>query len=173
MVECSKRQKETVNGVQQLRCMNSMAQQHGQLVVLSTCEGCPVRVARSLPVVQSEQLPQCEWRFNNVRCTVTGLNVDANICNRCSKETARQEATMPDMARNMYGAVRRWVASMMPVRSQEEVEAILNEHCLQCEVYDPEKKACKNCGCRVSDSSVPLLNKIKMKTEVCPLGRWK
>ena len=177
VVNCPKRQRENYKGVIQHRCLHPTLSTLGQVVSDQTCTACPMRPQTqvetcSLPQLPVLNLPPCEWRFNNKHCTVTGLPITEKICNGCSQETARQEATMGDKMKNYYGAIRRWVASGMPVRSDSEVKAIFDDHCSKCELRDPATNGCKNCGCIVSTSSVPLGNKIKMKTEVCPLGRW-
>jgi|SRR6266849_345293 len=41
--------------------------------------------------------------------------------------------------------------------------------CDGCEFRDPVKERCKKCGCRVSGI---LLNKIRWRSEQCPINRW-
>ena len=69
-------------------------------------------------------------------------------------------------------AVKRWIKKGRPVRTKEEVDHILEEHCKKCDWYDPEKKTCGDCGCKVTNSGVAVLNKIKMATESCPRDKW-
>jgi len=67
-------------------------------------------------------------------------------------------------------AVATWTAAGFPVREQAEVERIEADLCRPCEKYIDGR--CKQCGCQVTASSIPLLNKIKMATESCPQGKW-
>lgn len=71
-----------------------------------------------------------------------------------------------------YGrALRRWTWAGFPMREQAEVERIEAEICRPCEMYDDGH--CGKCGCRVSKRRwFAVLNKIKMATESCPLGKW-
>jgi hypothetical protein len=73
-------------------------------------------------------------------------------------------------------ALIRWNKAGRPTRTQEEVEAIHNTHCNppdgRCEWYDPKQKRCRGCGCKVTVSSIALVNKIKMATEHCPKEKW-
>jgi len=68
-------------------------------------------------------------------------------------------------------ALARWTAAGFPVRDQAEVEKIEAEICRPCEKYANGR--CKTCGCMVNKSSVAVANKLRMRTEVCPLGKWK
>lgn len=67
-------------------------------------------------------------------------------------------------------AVARWTAAGFPTREQAEVERIAAELCRPCEHYRDGR--CARCGCRVTQSGIPLANKIKMATESCPVGKW-
>jgi hypothetical protein len=73
-------------------------------------------------------------------------------------------------------AIFRWNKAGRPVRTQEEVDAIVaicqsNE----CGKYLAEWGGrCKLCGCRVNSGTIPLTNKAKMATEHCTYKepRW-
>ncbi len=67
------------------------------------------------------------------------------------------------------GALVRWGKAGFPVREQEEVERIEKEICRPCEQYIEGR--CKKCGCNVS-TGIAIVNKIRMTTETCPLGKW-
>jgi hypothetical protein len=69
-------------------------------------------------------------------------------------------------------ALLKWKKAGYPERTDEEVKEIHEKHCTKCEWYDPEKKRCKGCGCRVTDGAVAVVNKIKMATEHCPREIW-
>ena len=70
-----------------------------------------------------------------------------------------------------YGkAVAHWLAAGRPVRLPAQVQEILTTHCQTCLQFDTGK--CKLCGCRVNCGHSALLNKLRMATEACPLGKW-
>jgi hypothetical protein len=69
-------------------------------------------------------------------------------------------------------ALMRWNSAGRPVRTDDEVKEILEKHCIKCDWYDPDKKRCRGCGCKVSSSSFAVINKIKMATEHCPKEKW-
>ncbi len=74
--------------------------------------------------------------------------------------------------RRYTGALKHWVRQGRPVRSPQQIEAIFNGICLECDAYDDRSRACRVCGCFVSKRDNPLANKIAMKTEHCPLQKW-
>lgn len=82
------------------------------------------------------------------------------------------EMTAMGLAAKYASAVWTWIKAGRPTRSQQEIAAIHEQHCLPCDRYDQEKKACKSCGCQVNDLSFPLVNKIAMATERCPEKHW-
>jgi hypothetical protein len=75
-------------------------------------------------------------------------------------------------AENYAIALAKWTAAKFPVRTNEEIKFIFSQHCAKCDWFDLKKKRCKNCGCRVTTSSIAIVNKIKMATEHCPRGLW-
>ncbi len=76
-------------------------------------------------------------------------------------------------AKRYSRAVRRWIAAGRPTRSEEEVRNIFETHCKPCARYNEKKQACTICGCRVRRQGLAVLNKIRMATECCPLGKWQ
>jgi len=123
-----------------------------------------------------DNLPECPFRFRNSQqdylCSITNLHVNAEICGKCDKETREQEATFGSKVKHYFGAIRKWVASGMPSRTEEEIKQLFEDHCNVCDRYNKETHSCKSCGCHVNFSSEPLKNKLAMKTESCPLGRF-
>lgn len=70
-------------------------------------------------------------------------------------------------------AYARWTLAGFPKRSPEEVEDIYKV-CQSCEKFKPKEEGygeCTQCGCRLAKFP-NVINKIEMKTEVCPLNRW-
>lgn len=190
MKECRKRQVERRGGEVLHRCINKKADAYRQPVDASICDSCPVRVfleqnkskkpdpAKSLlPIVDTSNYPPCEFRFNNrtgngPTCGMTGLGVDKDICQRCAKDTRMEAKSLLEKAVSYTTALRKWVGAGRPERTQEEIEAIFNEHCSKCDMFDKERKICNSCGCPSNTNQPAIRNKLRMATEACPLGRF-
>lgn len=69
-------------------------------------------------------------------------------------------------------ALARWIKAGRPVRGENEIKAIFMCLCRKCERFDPDEKRCCECGCSVAEDGSPMMNKIAMQTENCPLGKW-
>jgi pyridoxine 5-phosphate synthase len=92
----------------------------------------------------------------------------------------RQGETMEESIENLqitqWGscharALARWIKAGRPVRSQRQIQEIY-EICKQCRALDSATNSCKYCGCRVTDHSNPMMNRIAVATERCPVGKW-
>ncbi len=70
-------------------------------------------------------------------------------------------------------ALARWIAAGRPVRSDWEVMSIHAQYCHPCADYDTEREVCTVCGCKARRGGMAVRNKLKMKTEICPLGHWE
>lgn len=77
-------------------------------------------------------------------------------------------------------SIAKWKAAGKPVRSPEEMAACLAV-CTgaatgrPCEHFDKRLGVlgkCTVCGCGVSAAPIGEVNKIRMATENCPLGKW-
>ena len=70
------------------------------------------------------------------------------------------------VARRYAAAILKWSRAGWSRRTPDEVKAIFRTKCLPC----PERQRgkCKKCGCRVSEGTIALVNKIRMATEHCP-----
>ena len=68
-------------------------------------------------------------------------------------------------------AIVRWIKAGRPIRTEERI-ADVYEICLNCRAMDKETHSCRYCGCRLGTGANPLLNKIAMATERCPVGKW-
>ena len=84
------------------------------------------------------------------------------------------------LLRRYIKAVTRWEKAGKPTRTPAEIRRIFEEVCRNCEHFEPiEGKPwrgrCKVCGCYLGRHAHRLLrgNKIAMKTENCPLGKWE
>ena len=181
---CTKKQHEIqANGNEVDRCVNQKSQVFLSVVNNDFCGLCPVRAAcagqaaplnKRAPVLPD--YPFCEhrtWENHETVCSVTGLPVSIDQCNRCDAETRDRVAKLPDKLAGYASAIRRWVAAGRPTRPEEEQKRILEDHCLKCDMYDRDKHSCKNCGCNLAMTGNPLTSKLAMGTEKCPLGRWE
>jgi len=91
--------------------------------------------------------------------------------NRSATPVKRQETAPGLLAKlaNYSRAVFDWLRAGKPCRSDAEVRAIL-VICEPCEDFDG--RHCLGCGCCINQGKRALLNKARMKTAHCPLGKW-
>ncbi len=181
-LNCRKRQKER-NGDQVLyRCVHKKADTYRSEVSEAACAACPLAVLvkskkkgqknlADLPVIETGPYPSCEFRVAGT-CAVTSLPVNPEICNRCAKDTKMETARFGEKVMNYSKALRKWIAAGRPERTDEEVAAILAEHCGGCRMYDKKREVCNSCGCPANKNLPAIRNKLKMATEACPLGRF-
>jgi hypothetical protein len=192
VVSCQKQQHEVHGGEDKVRCIHQEADTFLQIVEPGQCAGCPLVMLKKekvdcsnkqkweppkekVAMHEAEGYPPCPYRYQSgedTRCSITSLKVDPEICHRCDEGVREHVAGTREKIKNYYGAVRRWYADGKPTRTEEQVEHLFEENCKDCDRYDPDKHACKNCGCTVSTKSSPLANKLAMATEHCPLGRF-
>ena len=69
-------------------------------------------------------------------------------------------------------AIARWIKAGRPARLREDVAQIYYENCVPCSEMDGKTGQCRVCGCHIGLKTSPLLNKIAMATEHCPLDKW-
>jgi hypothetical protein len=80
---------------------------------------------------------------------------------------------------NFARAYVKWATAGKPLRDDEYIFEIFDNHCGGCELFIPTNKEkthgeCDSCGCiikRVSASDCEL-NKLAWPTEGCPEGLW-
>lgn len=81
---------------------------------------------------------------------------------------------------NFARAYARWVAAGKPLRDDEYIFEIFDNHCAGCEFFIPSKKKpdthgeCDSCGCHIKriSASKDKLNKLAFPTEGCPEDFW-
>ena len=121
--------------------------------------------------------PLGDVQINNY-CTLTQQKKSYTDCCECKIDLTSIEETIPTLPSfreqlgNYWQAVKTWVASGRPTRSNEEVEQIHSNYCSRCDWYNKEGQRCKGCGCKVRAEGWAVLNKIKMATEHCPRNFW-
>lgn len=69
-------------------------------------------------------------------------------------------------------ALSRWIKAGRPTRTEDEILGIFTAYCQDCPAMEQRLGRCKVCGCHVGLAKSPLLNKIAMATERCPLDKW-
>ena len=85
---------------------------------------------------------------------------------------ATQHVTPPPLVvqgLNFAAAQARWMLAGCPIRTRVEIEQIVKV-CKSCPHF--ENNACNKCGCACTAHET-ILNKIYLKTEACPEGKWK
>jgi len=89
--------------------------------------------------------------------------------------------------RRFLTAAMRWERAGRPTRSDAEVERIYLEHCALCAWLRGHRCRHPRCGCQVRTPMAErqaggplaawlpraLLNKLRMATESCPIGKWQ
>ena len=158
---CTKRQRVVKRGPEgqeeSLRCLNRACDLHSQTVTDEVCDACPFKVLK------------------HVR-PCTKIPAPCEECREKEREIAKKnrDAAVPEFPAltvqllSWKEAVRKWRAAGKPKRTDEEVSEILETHCKKCSWYDPDKRRCKGCGCRVTEGGVAVFNKIRMATAHCP-----
>lgn len=73
--------------------------------------------------------------------------------------------------KNYTQSIARFVAAGCPVRDPQAIGEILVT-CQKCERYNAKKKICNVCGCHCNNSRYAFVNKIRMASESCPIGKW-
>jgi len=121
-----------------------------------------------------------------IKCSFKKDDVAFKECTQCFKELeekantakkAEEEADettpppLPTQVKHYAKAIYNWVKEGREVRTDEEVTALL-EICKECGMYDAKKQICKKCGCSVNAGGRAIANKLKMKSERCPIGKW-
>lgn len=129
------------------------------------------------------------YRCMNKKCDLKGQEVNDDICKNCHyiitkhkrqcgklKPEPEPEPDYPSMSMQLHNykeAILRWTRAGKPTRDDEEVKRIVDTICSKnCNWYDPKKKRCKGCGCKVTTGAMAIFNKVKMATEHCPRGFW-
>lgn len=74
--------------------------------------------------------------------------------------------------KNYAVAVTQHIATGMGTRTDAEVNDIL-AICQQCEHFNITGGYCRICGCRCNANKSPFTNKLRMKSQKCPKGKWE
>jgi hypothetical protein len=85
--------------------------------------------------------------------------------------TATEDPSLPPLlirGWNFASAMIRWGGAGFPTRSKTEISKLL-KICQSCEHL--KEQHCQLCGCPCNENS-QLRNKLALKSEKCPIGRW-
>lgn len=196
MEPCDKRQKivTRATGAVTFRCINKQCGLHGEKVDEGICSRCPVRSVRRKPhcpdrsrptgnpgpspssnpnIISTEEM--LSFSDADVREMIEEAGLDLDEFERPLTVDGSTPPDYPSLSMQAWTykeALLRWNKAGRPKRSQQEVDDILETHCKKCDWYDSDQKRCRGCGCRVSESSIAIFNKIKMGTEHCPKELW-
>jgi len=165
---CLARQKERAGDKEVYRCVNRTCPSFISLVDEEHCSQCSFKKERHS---KEPCCPKPEFK----RTEPLPEGEAERIIKSDPEEITEKEATreMPGLPVQMYHyqmALRKWQAAGRPVRPQEEVTRLHDEHCVKCDWF--ENGRCKGCGCKVSMGSIAIFNKLKMATEHCPKELW-
>lgn len=191
MLPCEKRQKVVKRGPEGsltlFRCLNKQSGMHSQEVDEGVCSRCPVRALqhkRPCPSKVPDQ-PKVEVVTAKEMLDVSDTEIMKMIeeAGMDVKDFDHAEVigdsqpppNYPPVSMQLWTykeALIRWNKAGRPTRTQEEVEHIHKTCCEPCEWYDRDKQRCRGCGCKVTVGSIAVFNKLKMKTEKCPKGKF-
>lgn len=124
--------------------------------------------------------------FFSAQCN-DDIEICAKYAGECTKNTERvatfRDQTAP-LVNSYIAALEKWTKAGKPTRSEEEVLEIFENHCKNCVFFEKNTNRCNTCGCKLSTEEATILeqlklagvnamiNKIRMKTEYCPVGIW-
>ena len=112
-----------------------------------------------------------DGRFRHVCsvCTTPVVTRSSRCVRQCTKGFVAEPPSLPKQLSSWAKAILKWEQAGKPVRTDEQVAAIL-EVCKGCKHFTGTK--CKVCGCRVNVGPHAIINKARMATERCPRGKW-
>ena len=130
----------------------------------------------------SSRVMLCDFQLNAdgfYQCTQCGWTAPRKLDKAPFRNCQSQEPDLtpeverlgitPEMAKRWMVALLKWRAAGYPTRTQEEVDRIV-AICVKCKHYT--KGRCRKCGCCVSHSKIPIVNKARLFTEACMENKW-
>ena len=105
------------------------------------------------------------------------------VCSRCGRTVAvpkdhhviavcKPGPSIVEKALNYTKAVIQHVATGSNTRTDEEVAERL-AICQSCDKYNQEAQSCTICGCKCNANKSAFTNKLRMQSQVCPIGKWR
>lgn len=104
-------------------------------------------------------------------CSVCGREVNAPKENIVLAK-CKGEPSFTQKAVNYMKAVTKHLITGAATRTDDEVAQCL-KICESCDVYNSEGKYCRICGCKCNANKSAFTNKIRMKSQQCPRGKWQ
>lgn len=113
------------------------------------------------------------WRPQDIECACRRVPDAQPVDVEALRAAAEREPPPSFLAKASRYTVAwsRWQLAARPTREQPEIERLL-AICHACRHYDPDGQACSKCGCCVNARGAGHANKLAMKTESCPIGKW-
>ena len=113
-----------------------------------------------------------EWsdELNSWKCKNCGRTYDSPKDTKVFAQ-CRPKPSIVRQAVNYTKAIVQHIATGSQTRTDEEVNSLL-EICEQCEHYNKDGKYCRICGCRCNANKSAFTNKLRMKSQSCPKGKW-
>lgn len=119
---------------------------------------------------------KCEFKpcgENYYCCPVCGLRIHSKdpsgIVTECPGPPTQKPPGILKKVTHYAQAVTKHITTGMETRTDEEVIQLL-QLCELCEKYADGR--CNVCGCRISAAKNAFINKLRMKSEHCPLEKW-
>lgn len=189
MQPCNKRQTivKRSEGLTLYRCINTKCGMHGDNVDEGICSRCPVRSVPHKPPCKSpnQERPatanvvtvqeMMNFSDEDVKAMMAEVGLEPEDFDHPLVDVELMPPNYPPLSMQMWTykeALIRWSKAGWPSRTKEEIQEILDTHCHSCDWYDANQKRCRGCGCKVTESSIAIFNKLKMATEHCPKGLW-
>ena len=120
-------------------------------------------------------MSNCKFTFDEEKqlwvCSVCGRTVKASKKAIIHADCA-EKPPLITQAINYTKAVVKHIATGAETRTDKEVEERLNM-CKDCNYYNSEKQFCRLCGCNCNLHKSPFVNKLRMKSQKCPRGKWE
>ena len=141
-------------------------------------------------IQQRWECPACGHEYTTdvvrlpVHCRCGQVDEEGHLIVEVDVDLGHAASRMVLTVGRALGAGARWLSAGRPVRSDAEVEALFTAHCGVCPYFRGATCAHHLCGCQVRDVSgettsllgqlisTRLTNKLRLRTESCPDGRW-
>ena len=123
-------------------------------------------------------MANCKFTYNEDKklwvCSVCGKEVNAPkehiVLAKCKGSI--KEPSLPHKIANYAKAVTKHILTGGNKRTDEEVEERL-AICKSCTLFNNERMYCTVCGCKCNANKSAFTNKLRMKSQQCPRGKWK
>lgn len=123
-------------------------------------------------------MANCKFTYDENKnlwvCEVCGRTVNAPkeniVLAKCKGIVS--EPSLPQKMVNYAKAVTKHIFTGGGTRTDEEVKKLL-AICKSCNLFNNERMYCTVCGCKCNANKSAFTNKLRMKSQQCPRGKWK